>query len=122
MQRLRLLLSSTSASPPPPPRAAAASQGVSLATHLQSSLCVDDAAASEAAAAVLKLAQAQNALAAKTAEAEALTEELRMIKQQQQQKQQQHTPDSRPMSSVGVIQALNMQVNESHATAICQLR
>jgi hypothetical protein len=89
---------------------------------LQSSLCVDDAAASEAAAAVHKLVQAQNALAAKTAEADALTEELRMIKQQQQQqKQQQHTPDSRPMSSVGVIQALNMQVNESHATAICQL-
>ena len=59
--------------------------------------------------AAAELKGVRDALAAKTSEASALEEELRLVKQQQQQ-QQHHNFDSRPMSSVGVIQALNMQV------------
>jgi hypothetical protein len=55
-----------------------------------------------------ELVQLQVALATKCAEADALAEELKSVKRQLQQ----HSPQSRPMSSVDVIQALNMQVRD----------
>jgi hypothetical protein len=109
-QRLRLLLASTAASPPPPPRPASLSPPAAVAAAADTAA----AAAAAAAAALAELAQVKSALAAKCAEAESWAEELRMVRREQQQQQHQQQqlqiPESRPMSSVGVIQALNMQV------------
>jgi hypothetical protein len=76
--------------------------------------------AAAAAAVSRELSDLQALFEAKCAEANALSDELSVVKQQQQQQQQQqqhqqqqqqqHSTQSRPISSVGVIQALNMQV------------
>jgi hypothetical protein len=86
------------------------SAGATLAQHFDAAAWAEAAAVEARGEAAAELKGVRDALAAKTSEASALEEELRLVKQQQQQQQQHHNFDSRPMSSVGVIQALNMQV------------